>query len=213
MCNSDTLSDHCLHFVKELKLKCICKQSCFISLKIGKSAPTRNYLHGFWFCFFLWIPVVQKEFISAQRVEQPHGNGVCKRRCEGREGPETWCVEPLHSLPPESGGAPVTPGGSWGSTGYSADPLWLFEALSKMLLGESPCGEHALNSRAMFNKSGTKVTEQLAGFCIIATKKNYVAPGTKCLRILLKQMFAGCWVIQIIVGSLLPGNLPYSIFF
>lgn len=46
-------------------------------------------------------------------------------------------------------------------------------------------------------------------FCIIATKKNYVAPGTKYLRILLKQMFTGCWVIQIIAGSLLPGNLLY----
>jgi len=50
-------------------------------------------------------------------------------------------------------------------------------------------------------------------FCIIATKKNYVAPGTKYLRILLKQMFTGCWVMQIIVGSLLPGNLPYFFFF
>lgn len=55
--------------------------------------------------------------------------------------------------------------------------------------------------------------EYLGMFCIIATKKNYVAPGTKYLRILLKQMFTGCWVIQIIMGSLLPGNLPYWVYF
>lgn len=109
--------------------------------------------------------------------------------------------------------APTAPGGSWGSSGYSSQPLWIFEALSKVHLGESPCGERALNSRAMLNKLGTKVTEQLGVLCIIATKKNYVAPGTKCLRILLKQMFAGYWVIQIIVGSLLPGSLPYPFFF
>lgn len=40
-----------------------------------------------------------------------------------------------------------------------------------------------------------------------------MASGAKHFRIFLKQMFTGCWVTQIIVGSLLPGNLPCAFFF
>lgn len=103
--------------------------------------------------------------------------------------------------------------GSVEGAGYSSGLLLILAVLSKVHLEENLCGDSALNSGEMFSKFGTKLTEYLGMFCIIATKKNYVAPGTKYLRILFKQMFTGCWVIQIIVGSLLPGNLPYCCFF
>lgn len=92
-----------------------------------------------------------------------------------------------------------------------AHSYWCMKLYQKVHPEENPRGEHAVEHSEMWNKFWVNWASRCAlrNCC----KEKYMASGAKHFRIFLKQMFTGCWVTQIIVGSLLPGNLPCAFFF